>query len=726
MTILRIALPGPLRRALDYLPPPGVDPERLQPGMRLALPLGRRQTVGILVDKAARSELPRDRLRHADAVLDSEPALTGEILALARWASGYYHHPLGDCLLQALPGALRRAHSLWAEETWWAHTERALGLAEAALRRAPRQQQALTALLARPHRELELRRLGIARPSLLALAERGLARHWQEPTPPLPPTATDAPEPAPELHPEQRSALSALTPGRFQCALLDGITGSGKTEVYLEAARQVLAQGQQVLVLVPEIGLTPQLLERFRRRLAVPVASLHSGLSEGERLTAWRQARAGAAQVLIGTRSAVFAPLPQLGLIIVDEEHDASLKQQEGFRYHARDLAIKRAADRGCPILLGSATPSLESLAHAHAGRYHHLRLTQRAGGAKPPRMRLLDLRGVPVEGGLAAPSFKALQHCLDRGDQALVFLNRRGFAPVLLCRDCGWVAECNHCDARLTVHIGLRRLICHHCGDQHRLPGHCPTCQGSQLQHQGPGTEQLEQVLTREFPRHRVLRIDRDTTRRRHALSELVSEIHQGQPALLIGTQMLAKGHHFPAVTLVVVVDADGGLLSADFRGSERTAQLLLQVAGRAGRAERSGEVLIQTHHPDHPLLQRLLEEGYESFARQLLEARQQQGLPPHGHLALVRADSRQPATAEQFLLDLRQRSATAGVTLLGPLPAPMARRAGRHRSQLLLAAPRRGPLHQALAQLADQAEQHPLASRLRWSIDVDPQETG
>lgn len=726
MTILRIAPPGPLRQLLDYLPPAEVDAATLQPGMRLRIPLGQRQVIGILVGKAEQSDLPITQLRPATAVLDDEPAVLPDLFALTRWAASYYHHPLGDCLQQTLPAALRKDTPLWPETTWWQQTHLALGLPDQALKRAPRRAQALAALAQGPRCEPELRQLGIAKNALQALQEMQLVKSWVAPAPPPPPDCPAPANTAPALNGEQRQALAALRLDEYQCSLLDGVTGSGKTEVYLAITEQALARHQQVLVLVPEIGLTPQLLSRFQSRLPVPVCAMHSGLAEGERLNVWRQARAGNARVLIGTRSAVFAPLPDLGLIIVDEEHDASLKQQEGFRYHARDLAIKRAADRGCPILLGSATPSLETLAHAHAGRYQHLRLTQRAGGAQPPRSRILDIRAAPLEAGLAAPVFNALRRTLAAGSQALVFLNRRGFAPILHCHDCGWLAECRHCDARMTVHVSRNRLICHHCGDQCLLPRQCATCHSAQIEFQGPGTERLEQVLADEFPDQRILRIDRDTTRRKHALAELVAEIQQGQPAILIGTQMLAKGHHFPAVTLVAVVDTDGGLFSADFRGPERTAQLLLQVAGRAGRAKRSGEVLVQTHHPDHPLLHTLLHEGYGSFAKQLLAERQARGLPPYGHLALLRAEGRQPAPTEQFLADLRQCMLPSGVTALGPLPAPMARRAGRYRAQLLLAASERRPLHHALTQLLDTAEHHPLAGRLRWSVDVDPQDMG
>jgi len=430
--------------------------------------------------------------------------------------------------------------------------------------------------------------------------------------------------------------------------------------------------------------------------------------------------------VILGTRSAVLADCARLGLIIVDEEHDASYKQQDGFRYHARDVAIKRALDAGVPILLGSATPSLESLHNALSGRYEHLQLRARAGAAMAPGIEVLDIRRAPLHDGLAPPVIGALRETLARGDQALVFLNRRGFAPALLCHGCGWIAQCGHCDARLTVHMGEHRLLCHHCGFAQPLPRHCPQCQSAQLEFRGPGTERLESALQTLLPGFPVIRIDRDTTQRKNALRDLIQDVHNGGPCVLVGTQMLAKGHHFPDVTLVVMVDVDGGLFSADFRGPERMGQVLTQVAGRAGRAQKPGRVLIQTHYPDHPLMQSLTREGYDLFARGLLDERRQNGMPPFGYLALVRADAREAADAENLLADLRalfgDPQHADALRCFGPLPAPMARRAGMFRSQLLLHARQRGQLHRALEHLCSRAEQHPLARRAKWSVDVDP----
>ncbi len=729
--VLRVAVPGPLRRSFDYLLPPDMDRAAagsLLPGIRVQVPFGRRQLVGVLVDVVADSDLPREQLKPATALLDGEPVLPPPLLALLQWAADYYHHPLGDALAQALPVLLRQGETAAASRAVWRLTTAGLGLSAGALRRAPQQQAAFDLLLMEGEVGAgALAARGLKPEQLRALAAKGLAERVERPVAVAVPLETGGGEPALAPSREQRAAIDAVAAdfGRYACHLLEGVTGSGKTEVYLQLIEKVLARGEQALVLVPEIGLTPQTLTRFRRRFEAPVAVLHSGLNDSERLDAWRAARSGAAGVVLGTRSAVFAELARPGLIVIDEEHDASYKQQDGFRYHARDLAIKRAADAGIPILLGSATPGLESLHNALSGRYRHHLLSARPGSAELPPIEVVDIRRAPMADGLSPLAFDAIAATLARGEQALVFLNRRGFAPTLICHDCGWIAGCDHCDARLTVHYGARRLICHHCGHAEALATRCPACRGPHLEFRGPGTERLEQVLAATFPRVPVHRIDRDTTGRKQAMAELVDEIGRGEACVLVGTQMLAKGHHFPAVTLVVMVDADGGLFSADFRGPERLGQLLTQVAGRAGREGAESRVLLQTHYPDHPLLQRLVGDGYGDFARALLDERRVLELPPFGFLALVRADARSASDADRLLMALREQ-APAEVMALGPLPAPLSRRAGLHRAQLLLQSPRRAPLHRVLHRLEQVAEQHPLARRVRWSIDIDPIDMG
>ncbi len=727
-SFLRIAVPTPLRRAFDYLPGE-CDVQGLAPGLRLRVPFGRTAQVGLLLATAVESDARRPR--PVTECIDQQPLLPAPILTLLQWASDYYAHPIGEVIFSALPSLLRQGEP--AERRGvehWRLTCRGAMQEPDRLTRAPRQAALLRLLTAHPEglpasaiNELQ----DNWRPSMRKLAEKEWVQREQRPALLLP--ASAASDEAPTLNTEQQAALGRLCAGlgSFGVSLLDGVTGSGKTEVYLGLIGEVLARGEQALVLVPEIGLTPQLLDRFRRRFAAPIAVLHSGLSDRERLDAWLAARDGDAAIVIGTRSAVFTPLARPGVIILDEEHDASFKQQEGFRYSARDVAVKRAQLEDVPVLLGSATPSLESLHNAGRGRYMSLALTERAGNARPPALAVLDVRKQPMNSGLSLALVNAMRRHLAADGQVLLFLNRRGYAPTLLCHDCGWVAQCRRCDAHMTLFAGQRRLRCHHCGSERPADPACPECESRALSPVGAGTERLEEALQDLFPDIGIARIDRDTTRRKGALQSLLDSVHEGATRILVGTQMLAKGHHFPEVTLVAMVDVDQGLFSADFRATERMAQLITQVAGRAGRAERPGQVLIQTHHPDHPLLQRLLREGYAAFARAALEERRQANLPPYSHLALLRAEAVDAELPLKFLrhaCELAEALQGRGVQLLGPIPAPMERRAGRVRAQLLLQADRRADLHRLLGPWAQQLETDRLARKVRWSIDVDPQE--
>jgi primosomal protein N' (replication factor Y) len=719
--ILRLAVPSPLYRLFDYLPPRGTG--ALQPGMRLSVPFGRGRTVGILVETAARSELDPARLRRAQAVLDDAPLLPADILAMAQWAAGYYQHPLGEVLAGCLPVALRAGQPAQARGTAvWRLSAAGAAADRGVLARALAYLEQHPDGCSREHLEAA----GFGTHVLRALAARG----WIETHTPLPATRARHGGPTgvpPPLNTAQREALAAIAenPGRYQAFLLDGVTGSGKTEVYLQAIAECLDAGRQALVVVPEIGLTPQLVERFHQRLGFAPALLHSGLNEGERLNTWLAARAGEARVIIGTRSAAWVPLARPGLFIVDEEHDASLKQQEGFRYSARDLLVWRAHRDRVPVVLGSATPSLETLHNAQQGRYRHLSLPERAGAAAAPRLRLLDIRNQHLDEGLSAALLSHMRGHLERDGQVLLFLNRRGFAPTLLCHACGWVGECRRCDAHLTLHQDQKLLRCHHCGSQQPIPRQCPQCGCADLRPLGAGTERVEQALVRHFPDVPQVRIDRDSTRRKGRLEDLLAQATRGEARILLGTQMLAKGHHFPGVTLVGILEADQGLFSADFRAGERLAQQIIQVAGRAGRAERPGEVLIQTHHPEHPLLLQLIEAGYPAFAAASLAERQAAGLPPFRSLALLRAEAPDPRAPERFLDDAHAAIVAKqpeGVELWGPVPSPMERRAGRFRAQLLLVARDRGRLQRLLADWVPQLGEHKSARRVRWSIDVDP----
>lgn len=730
--ILRLALPSPLRRLFDYLPPKGVVEEQLRPGVRLRLPFGRREVVGVLIEVARETEVPPDKLRAALQLLDERPPLPSALFELCQWSAQYYQHSLGDTLSWALPALLRQGEPAERrlQRFWIAQPE--ARPEDPRLARAPRQRQALRTLRQHPHGVLHelLGQLGLVKDSLDLLQAKGLVTvetRYHQPTRHQGSWLAQAELP---LNNEQRLAYEAVRAGSgFHCHLLEGVTGSGKTEVYLQLIRATLEAGRQALLLIPEINLGPQTLGRFEQRFNARIALLHSALTDRERMDIWLAARDGELDIVVGTRSALFTPLKHPGLIIVDEEHDASYKQQEGLRYHARDLAVVRARFDNLPVVLGSATPSLESLHNAEQGRYAHLRLSLRAGGAQPPRFERLDVRSRPLDSGLSQPLLKAMGATLERGQQVLVFLNRRGFAPTLLCHDCGWLAQCPRCDARMTYHRGSGELRCHHCDQRQTPPRHCPSCGKLDLRPVGAGTERAEERLQLLFPDVPVLRIDRDTTARKDALAKLLKIIHSGTPCILVGTQMLAKGHHFPKVTLVAVLDADSGLFSADFRASERMAQQIVQVAGRAGRAEEPGLVLIQTHLADHPLMVQLAEEGYPAFARQALQERRAAGLPPFAYLALLRADAHRQDQVENFLEaayhvaeGLAVNLALPQVELLGPVPAPMERRAGRHRAQLLLQSSSRAPLHRLLGIWVVQLESLPEARQVRWSLDVDP----
>lgn len=726
--ILRIAVPSPLSRLFDYLPPEGEQPLP-QPGQRVRVPFGRSEAVGILVEQVPTSSVPTEKLRPALAILDAEPLLPSELMKLLAWSCSYYHHPPGEVYISALPIALRQGQAPTRHGTMrWSLSDSGRLIDPASLSRAPKQAELLIQL-ALSEEGLDSEQLSALidqpLPVLRRLAAKGWVESKQQPyltySPALPAASH------PKLNAPQQEAVTAIqaASGRFQPFLLDGVTGSGKTEVYLQAIEPHINEGRQVLVLVPEIGLTPQLVERFRHRFNTPLALLHSGLNNSERLCAWLAARDGVAPIVIGTRSAIFTPLKNPGLIIVDEEHDTSFKQQEGFRYSARDLAIVRAQQLAIPIVLGSATPSLESLHNARAGRYHLLRLPERAGSASHPRMRLLDVRQQPMQDGVSEPLAQLMRHHLKEGGQVLLFLNRRGYAPTLICHDCGYVAECPRCDARLTYHGSQQRLRCHHCGTERPVPRQCPNCGSADLRPLGQGTERIEAGLKARFPDTGLVRIDRDTTSRKGAMETLLQEVHTGDARILIGTQMLAKGHHFPNVTLVAILDADQGLFSADFRASERMAQLILQVAGRAGRADRAGEVIIQTHAPDHPLLRALIETDYDTFAEAALIERKQALFPPFSYLALLRAeavDKSAPLTFLELAKNMAYEHKPTEVMLLGPVPAPMERRAGRNRAQLLLQSSSRSALHRLLDTWVIQLEGAKEARKVRWSLDVDP----
>lgn len=729
--ILQVAVNAPLSRLFDYLPPADMSHSSalsLQPGSRIMVPFGRRKQAALIVAHATRSEVPANRLRHAFATLDDAPLFAAADLWLIRFASNYYHHPVGEVVAAALPAPLRQGKPLHPVVKQLCATEAGAAVdLDALARRAPKQ----AALLAAVRDAVRIRfddldaSLPGWRPARKILLDKGWVSLSEVSDTPTPQATTPA-QPGPSLNVDQTAAVKAIRKhSGFQVSLLDGVTGSGKTEVYLSLMQDVIAAGKQVLILVPEIGLTPQLVSRLRARLGQEPVVLHSALADSARLTAWRQARAGTAKVVLGTRSAIFVPLKNPGLIIVDEEHDNSLKQQEGFRYSARDLAVARGKHVDIPVILGSATPSLESLQRCKENAYEHLRLPARAGAAAPPLMRLIDLNLHRSADGLSDPAIKAIRSTLLSGGQTLVYLNRRGFAPTLICGGCGHIAECRRCDARMTVHARQNELRCHHCGAVRPLEIKCHDCGGG-FRPLGHGTERLEEALNKHFPDHAIARIDSDSVRLKGTMTRALSMATTGETRILIGTQMLSKGHHFPRLTLVVVIDADQGLFSTDFRGSEKLAQSLIQVAGRAGREKRQGEVLVQTAFPAHPFWGELFKGGYERVAASALDERSSTAWPPFSRLALLRASAHNREDARHFLeaaMRMIEPHNTGGdVRILGPVSAPMERKAGRYRAQLLLQSINRQALQQLLRQLRTRLESDRGARKVRWSIDVDP----
>ena len=661
--ILQIAINSPLRLCFDYLPPPNISWQALKAGIRIRVPFRNKTAIGVLIRIAKQSKLSHEKLKQAIEILDEQPIFSNEIFELLNFASDYYHHPIGEVFSTALPVLLRKGQSL-----------------------TPADQ--------------------------ISFSENNLLPSHN----------------ALLLNPEQKHAVQKISEmiDQFGVYLLHGVTGSGKTEVYWRLIEKTIQAQKQVLILVPEIGLTPQLSQRLQAKLNAPIVVMHSSLTEKERLNAWINAKKGA-PVVIGTRSAVFTSLLKPGLIIIDEEHDLSLKQQEGFRYSARDIAIMRAQKENIPVVLGSATPSLESLSNVQKQRYVQLSLPHRVGNSVMPRFHVVDIRAKSLKNGLSSVLFEAIEKHLSLGQQVLLFINRRGYAPVLLCHACGWIAVCSRCDARLTLHRRSASLNCHHCGFSKNIDERCPACQSEELLRLGLGTERVETILSKHFPNTMINRIDRDTTRRKGAMVSALASAKEGESQILIGTQMITKGHHFPKVTLVGVLDVDGGFFSSDFRATERMAQLLIQVAGRAGREQQPGEVYLQTHQPDHPLLLKLLSEGYEPFAQALLAERKLAELPPFTYLALFRAESAKEQEALHFLkqISLQAKQLMASqVNILGPLPASMEKKAGCYRAQLLLRATQRSVLNKGLKQLLANLVEAKMSRRVRWSLDVDPLE--
>lgn len=728
----QVAVQSPLRRLFDYLPPKDASVQ-LPTGVRVTVPFGKREVTAIIVSSSASSDYPSDKLKPITAVLDSSPLQSPILFDVLLWAARYYHHPLGDVLASALPTSLRKGGDLPREHLWRLSTL-GKGLPTNALPRAPKQ-QALLQLL-QQHESLSkdaLAAAGISTATIRSLKKKALIEDFTHTiTHQLFDTdgATDILAESPlKLSDDQQKALERIELHNYHCYLIDGETGSGKTEVYLQTIARVLRYSKQALVLIPEINLSPQTLARFQARFTCPISLIHSGLSEHQRLKAWWAAASGSAGIIIGTRSAAFVPMKSPGIIIVDEEHDSSFKQHEGFRYSARDVAVMRASRENIPLLLGSATPSLESLYNCQQARYQHITIKGRHEGASQAVWQLVDIRHSQLNTGFSQTVIEAISIQLAEGNQVLVFLNRRGFAPTLMCHDCGWVARCKHCDAHLTVHTNRPGLHCHHCEARQPLPTTCPECNSQQLNYLGQGTERSEATLKALFPETEVYRVDRDSTGNKHAMEDLLSQINKNEPCILVGTQMLAKGHHFPGVTLVVVLDADTALFSTDFRALEKMGQLITQVAGRAGRGAKPGVVMIQSHHCEHPVFELLSQQSYAKFAQHVLAERQLSAMPPFTNAALIRAEFHHGGEAFGLLQSARafletQMSSSPALRYLGPFPAALEKRGGRYRYQLTVIASERRDIQPLLARLCQWLEQNKSARKIRWSIDVDPQE--
>lgn len=721
-TILQISIPCPLRQLFDYLSLPEINDWKI--GMRVKINFANRQCIGIVLNKKESDDSEYIKsLKTIESKIDDSPLLTEELIETIIWMSRYYHHPIGECFQTALPKLLRsdKTAELKKEDVWFrteTHIEKKL---------SQKQRLCIDAIAKQPRgiSNSQLKQnIGNVTSTLKTLESQHFISRKENAK--LPVNQNDKAIQF-SLNTEQERVVEKVWKhaDTFESFLLEGITGSGKTEVYIELAERVIARKKQVLILIPEIGLTGQFVERFKKRLDATIVVLNSSVSAAERKQGWLLAKHGLADVIIGTRSAVFTPLARPGLILIDEEHDASYKQQDGLRYHARNIALIRAQKLNIPIMMGSATPSLESLFQVKNNKYQLLELTKRAGGASLPRVECIDSSQAHPDHGLSQRLLKKIEEHTRLGNQVILFINRRGFAPVLMCHECQWQAKCDHCDARMVVHQHRNILFCHHCGYIQRLVSECPQCQSSSLKSYGQGTEKIEQHLQILFPDVKVLRIDRDSTQRVNAFNDLVEEINEGEPRILVGTQMLAKGHDFHNVTLVGVLDADQGLYSADFRATENLAQLITQVTGRAGRGDKSGEVFIQSEQAENPFWKKLIQQGYKKTALALLNDREEMDVPPVSNWIMIRAESFEKEQGIAFLSmvsDCLFQAVSTEILIMGPVPAIMEKKAGRYRAQLLLSSATRKPLHQLLDRYLPEIEKHKLARKVRWSIDVDP----
>ncbi len=729
-SVLIVALPIPLYQRFEYLPEKDVGIQHYKIGTRVRVQFGARKLIGLIVDKATTSSLPVKKLKHISESLDDEPIFDTNLLSLLFWAADYYQQPIGEVLFTALPAVLRKG-KLITPATNTLYKLCSDQNLDKELSRAPKQ-RIIAELLRTQPQGLNADELSEIIPgwhsAMNALLNKNFVEkiHQEHATKIITSNITTDEL---QLNTEQQQAYLTLSTklDHFNCCLLDGITGSGKTEVYLALAKDVLKNGKQVLFLVPEIGLTPQLLQRIETRLAEKVHLMHSGLNDSQRAQTWLATKTKQANIIVGTRSAIFLPFPNLGLIVIDEEHDLSFKQHEGFLYNARDIAVYRANQLKIPILLGTATPSFETQHNVNNQRYQRLMLSKRAKDSSIPDVKLVDMRSKASSDGLSNELIQAMQTELEKKNQILLFLNRRGYAPTILCQECAWIAECSRCDARMTFYKNRNILKCHHCLKEEKVPAACPTCNSDKFLWLGEGTQRIETKLKEIFTGIEITRIDRDSTRKKDALEEKLQEIHAGKYQIIIGTQMLSKGHDFPNVTLVGILNVDHGLFSTDFRATERLAQLLIQVSGRAGRSTKKGKVLLQTYLPEHPLLNLLLAKGYSAFSKEALKIREECAFPPYTFMLLIRARANNMGLTQSFLQNVKSiltKNTLQGITIYGPIPALMERKAGMYQSQLIIFAKHRKSIQQNLSEWTVAITALPLAKRVRWDIEVDPLE--
>ena len=728
--LVEVLVPIPLMEKFSYLPPKN-NTSSLKQGSRVLIPFGRRTLVGVIWGFVKKDPFDKRKYKYIKDVLDESPLLDANSISLAEWSSRYYHYPLGEIITYFFPPSIRKGKDAkFRESKYLELTSKGSFLQATDLSRAPSQQKLIELL--KEKREISLKSaqaFGISAAVINGLIEKGFIARFSRELSPYKKFENNTLLSSKELNPEQSEAVNAINGAQNKniTFLLDGITGSGKTEVYLQAIQEVIRQGRQALILIPEIGLAPQAEERFREYFGDRVMSFHSAKNDREKVDAWLGASRGLVDIIIGTRSSVFLPMKNLGIIVVDEEHDLSFKQMDKFRYSARDMALYRAKLEKVPVVLASATPSLETLKNAEEDKYKVLKLSKRATGASLPSFQAVDLRGKELFEGLSKELLEASQTELAQGNQVLIFLNRRGYAPSMICKVCGWISNCERCDALMTVHKNPLKLHCHHCEAQKPYPNKCQSCDSNDFLTYGFGTEKIEEFLQNYFPNIKTLRIDSDSTRKKETLNEYFSEIRKGKPMILLGTQLLAKGHHFPDVTLVGIIDADSGLFSADFRGSERVAQLMTQVSGRAGRDKKPGRVILQSYCPDHPQIEEIITGSYDKFAKKLLGERKSLKIPPFSFQAKIFAESPKSLISRDFILNLLNQSKIdekirMNVRIIGPLPSVMEKKSGVYRWELSIFSKSRSNLHKYLDVMQSRLYDPKLSKQVRWSIDVDP----